>query len=128
MSADRKLSHRQELAVVALLTSKTKAEAASVVGVTSRTVERWLANDEAFLSEYRAARRRAVEGAIGQLQHTTTEAVETLRRNLICGSPSAEIRAALGVLEHAIKAVELYDLEERLAELERRAAEANGKP
>ena len=58
------------------------------------------------------------EGAVGRLQEATSEAVNTLKDNLSCGKPAVEVRAALGILEHAVKAVELYDLEERLAALE----------
>jgi hypothetical protein len=115
-----KLSHHQDRAVAALLTSRSIAEAAALAGVASRTLERWLRENDSFVAEYRAARRRVVETAIGRLQDATTEAVETLQRNLTCGRPSAEIRAALGILEHATKSIELWDLEERISELERR--------
>jgi hypothetical protein len=123
----KKLSYHQEKSIAALLSTKSIPEAASASGVSSRTLERWLAENEEFVAEYRAARRRVVEGAIGQLQHATTEAVKALERNLTCGKPAVEVRAALGILEHATKAVELYDLEERLSEIERRY-EQNGKP
>jgi hypothetical protein len=59
-----------------------------------------------------------VEGAISQLQGAATEAVETLKRNLYCGTAATEVRAALGILDQSIKAVEIYDLESRLAALE----------
>jgi hypothetical protein len=48
--------------------------------------------------------------------------VDTLEINLACEVPSVEVRAALGILEHACRGVELLDLESRLAALE--AAEA----
>jgi hypothetical protein len=89
--------------------------------VSSRTLERWLSENSEFVAEYRAARRRVVEGSIGRLQEATTEAVDCLKRNLTCGKPHTETRAALGILEHATKAVEIYDLELRLQELERKA-------
>lgn len=115
-----KITHKQELAITALLTTKTISEAAASVGINSRTLERWLAGDEAFTREYRATRRRVLEGAIGQLQHASGEAVETLQKNLTCGKPTVEVRAAVAILDQAIKAVELYDLEERLSALEQR--------
>jgi transposase len=120
---DKKNSYHQERAIAALLSTRTIPEAAAVAGVGERTVNRWLSEDEGFVTEYRTARRQVVEHAVSKLQNATTEAVETLRYNLNCGSPSTEERAALGILGHAVKAVELYDLEERLSELERRSAE-----
>jgi hypothetical protein len=60
-----------------------------------------------------------VEASISRLQDCTTQAVEALQRNLTCGLPSTEVRAALGILDQATKAVELYDIVERLAEVER---------
>ncbi len=115
---DKKLSHRQERAVAGLLSTRTIAEAAEAAGVSSRTLERWLSESNEFVAEYRAARRRVVEGAISQLQDATTEAVDCLKRNLSCGTPSTEVRAASVILDHALKAVEVYELETRLAALE----------
>lgn len=101
-----------------LLSTRTIADAASSAGVSSRTLERWLAENDEFVAEYRAARRRVVEGAVSCLQEATTEAVDTLKRNLTCGSPSTEVRAASTILDQAVRAVEIYDLETRLAALE----------
>src|SRR5216683_3059200 len=67
-------------------------------------------------------RRQVVEQAISQLQQAASEAASALRRNLTCGVPSVEVRAALGVLEQSVKAVELLDLEERVQMLEELAA------
>jgi hypothetical protein len=55
---------------------------------------------------------------VGRLQRSAGKAVEALERNLDCGHPGGEIRAALGILDHAVKAVELIDLAERVEELE----------
>ncbi|MBI4506756.1 MAG: hypothetical protein HY691_14575 [Chloroflexi bacterium] len=71
-----------------------------------------------FADAYREARRRLLEDAIAHLQRSTTEAAETLRRNLACGQAATEVRAALAIFELAMKGVELLDLEERVGELE----------
>lgn len=118
MPGGEKLSRYQDAAIAALLVEPTIAGAASKAGVNERTLRRWLADCPEFISEYRAARRHAVEVAISQLQQATTEAVETLRRNLRCGSRHAEIRAAVAILDYAVKGVEIIDLEERLEEVE----------
>lgn len=129
MTADnggKRLSSYQERAVAGLLSTRTIAEAAETAGVGTRTLERWLSEDPAFITEYRSARRRVVEGAVSRLQDATTEAVECLKRNLDCGSPATEVRAALGILDQSIKAVEIYDLESRLAALEAREEGGDG--
>jgi hypothetical protein len=92
------------------------------VGVSESTVRRWLRNKE-FLAAYRAARRQVVENAISKLQQYTNDAVECLKRNLRSGNPSAEIRAAVGILSQAYKGVELMDLDERMSRLEQKDGE-----
>jgi hypothetical protein len=98
-------------------------QAAAKVGVSESTMLRWLA-DPTFQTRYRAARRRVVEQAVAQLQQGTTEAVETLRRNLTCTIPAAEIAAAKAVLDFSLKAIELTDLAERVEQLEQAAESA----
>jgi hypothetical protein len=46
------------------------------------------------------------------------QAVETLGRNLACGRPTAENRAAVAILEQATRGVELLDLAARVEALE----------
>jgi hypothetical protein len=118
VSKDDNLTRKQEALIVALLTKPTHEEAAAEAGVSTATLRRWLLTP-AFQDAFRRARRAVVEGAIGRLQHAAGKAVETLVRNLNCGSPAAEIRAALGILEHSVKAVELLDLLERVEQIER---------
>src|SRR5262249_45427790 len=96
-----KLGRKQEAAIAALLTERTHAAAARAAGVGETTLQRWL-RMPAFQSAYRAARRTLVEAAIGQLQLASKEAVRTLLRNLGCGVPSAEIRAAAQILQLAM--------------------------
>src|SRR5438093_635470 len=104
-----KLDRKQEALIAALLTEPTHAAAATQAGVSEATLHRWLHLPE-FQAAYRLARRGVVETAIGRLQQSTGKAVAALERNLTCGQPSNEIRAALGMLDHAVKAVELLDL------------------
>jgi hypothetical protein len=92
--------------------------AAKKANVAYRTLKKWLQLPE-FQKAYRTARRRVVEYAIGRLQQATGKAIDTLKRNLTCGHAGSEIRAALGILEHSVKAVELTDLVERVEEIER---------
>jgi hypothetical protein len=72
-----------------------------------------------FTTEYRAARRQVVEQATARLQQASSGAVDTLVKSLEADSESVQLRAAMAILADATNAVELLDLEERLAALER---------
>jgi hypothetical protein len=126
MSDPTKLTRKQETAIGFLLTERTQEKAAEKTGVAPATLRRWLSLP-AFIFAYRQARRAVVEAAIGQVQRVTSKAVRTLERNLRCGNPSVEVRAAATILEQAGKGVELIDLAERLEQLESRMAEKENK-
>jgi len=119
-----KLSRKQQQAISALLTHSTIKAAAKATGIANVTMWRWLQLPQ-FQAEYRAARRQVVELAIARLQHATGTAVAALTKNLTCGQPSVEVRAALGILDQAIKAVEILELEGRLVAIEERIDEIN---
>ena len=107
----------KEKVLSALLQSNSVAEAAKISGIAERTIYRYL-NEKDFQTEVRAARRSVVETSIGQIQGAASEAVETLKKNLHCGNPSAEIRAAQIILENSVKGIEMLDILERLEILE----------
>jgi hypothetical protein len=115
-----KLSRKKEQAVMALITEPTIKAAADKIGITTPTLYKWLKLPE-FRSAYMAAKREAVTVAVARLQQAATEAVEALRA--IMNDPnkaaSARVGAARTILEMAIKAVEIEDLEVRIEELER---------
>lgn len=122
MTAARKLRKREQV-IAALLLQPTIAEAAHATGLGEKTLRRWLRSPD-FAGEYRAARRQALEVAISSLQQATGEAVATLRRNLNAPTPqSVQVRAALGILEQAVRGTELFDLTDRVAALEENARE-----
>jgi hypothetical protein len=91
--------------------------------VNENTLLRWL-KDAAFQTTYREARRHVVQQAIAQVQQATSEAVEALRAIMSNGDApaSARVSAAKAVLETALKAVELEDIEQRLQALEAQMA------
>lgn len=115
---DEKLTPKQESLLVALLSEKTAIDAAKKVGIGETTMHRWL-KLPGFQNAFRQARRAIVEAAIARLQNVASEAAEALQRNLTCGIAASEIRAALGVLDHAVKGIELADLTQRVEEMER---------
>jgi sulfite exporter TauE/SafE len=107
----------REAAVAALLTHATYEEAAKAAGVGLSTLVRWL-KDPAFAAAVREARRRTLEQALGALSAAAAEAVETLRGMLGAQSEAVRVRAAVAILEHAMRGAEVTDLEERIAALE----------
>jgi hypothetical protein len=114
-----KISRKQELAIAALLTCRAITDAAHQCGIGEVTLHRWL-KDDGFQTAYRAARRAVVQHAVVQVQRATAEAVETLRAVMHDSeSPaSARVSAAKTILDTAIKAIELEDLEARIVALE----------
>jgi transposase-like protein len=113
------LTARQEKAIAALLSEATIAKAAEKIGVNESTLRRWL-DDAAFETAYRQARREAVGQAIARLQQLSSSAVLVLAQLMADRTAPASVRlhAAKAILEFAIKAVELEDIEVRLAALE----------
>jgi uncharacterized membrane protein (DUF106 family) len=105
---------------MALITEPTIKAAAQKVGITTPTLHKWLKLSE-FKAAYREARREAVTVAIARLQQAAAEAVEALRAimNDTSKPASARVSAARSILELAIKAIEIEDLEVRIEELER---------
>jgi hypothetical protein len=112
-----KLTPKAEKAIVALLESPTVTEAAKAAGISERTMWRLLQQAE-FQEQYRAAQRAVFDDAILKMQAAAVEAVATLRKNLKCGNHFAENSAAIAILLHGRRAIELDELQERLARIE----------
>ena len=122
-----KFSRKMEEAAAALLTQRNQEEAARAAGIGTATLLRWQKEPE-FQAAYRAARRAAHAQSVARLQQATSAAVTTLLKVMVDPStpPSTKVRAADSVLDHSAKAIELEDIDARVAELER-AAEAAKK-
>ena len=118
------LTPKQHKAIAALLAEPTIAQAADKVGIGERTLYTWL-DDTAFADCYRAARRDAVGQAVARLQQASSDAVTVLVgiMNDTETPRSIRVASAAKVLDTAIKAVELEDLEARIAALEGRINE-----
>ena len=115
-----KLSRRQDALIHALLLAPTLAEAAQMAGISEVTAWRWLKKESTFQEAYREARREVVRQAVAQVQQACSLAVSTLTGVMQDheSSASAKVAAARTVLETAIKAIELEDLEARIVALE----------
>jgi hypothetical protein len=118
------LTRRQDQAIAALLTQPTLAKAAAECGVGERTLRRWT-KEPLFAAAYQEARRQFLEMSLGRLQRASGRAVTRLIR--LVDSPDARVatRAALGVIDRAVKAAELQDVLARLEALELAAKERN---
>lgn len=117
-----KLGGKKEAAVLALLTARSIEDAARTAGVPPRTLHRWLKEPE-FQTAYREARRNAFAQATARLQQATGAAVSTLLKIMVDTNapPSTRVRAADSVLDHAKQAIEIEDVEVRVAALEQAA-------
>jgi hypothetical protein len=111
-----------EEAVAALLTQRNQEEAARAAGIGTATLLRWQKVPE-FQEAYREARRAAHGQSVARLQQATSAAVTTLLKVMVdANTPaSVKVRAADSVLDHSAKAIEIEDLEARVADLERDA-------
>jgi hypothetical protein len=113
----------QEEAIAALLTQRNIDEAAKAAGVATNTLLKWM-KDPGFDAAYRDARRLAFRQSVSRLQQASSAAVTTLLKIMVdpTAPHSTRVRAADSVLDHSAKAIEIEDVEARVAQLERIAA------
>ena len=115
-----KFSHKKEQAIAALLSHKNLDAAAGAVGISVITLKRWKKDPE-FESAYREACRTAFRQSIARLREASGAAVTTVLKTMLDSKVSAgtRLRAAEVVLSYGAKAMEIEDIEARVAELER---------
>ena len=103
---------------MALLEHPTLARAATALNV-SEVKWRWSQKPE-FREAFRKARRDAFSQAVARLQNASSAAAATLLRVMLDQSAPAasRVRAADCVLQHAVRAMEIEDLEIRIQHLE----------
>jgi hypothetical protein len=114
-----KFERKQEEAIAALLTQRNIEEAAKAAGIAANTLLNWMKVPE-FQKSYREARRAAFGQAIARLQQGTSAAATTLLKTMIdpATPASVKVRAAEAIFNHAAKAIEIEDIEARVAALE----------
>ena len=117
-----KFGRKKEEAIAALLSQRSIEDAARVAKIGTNTLLRWLQVPE-FRDAYLKARREAVGQSIARMQQATGAATITVLKLMTDPNiPAAvRLRAAECIFAHAIKGIELEDIETRLAELERAA-------
>lgn len=118
------LKANQRKAILCLLQNSTIAAAAECAGVNDRTIYRWL-EDSAFLAELRQAESAMIDSAARLLAGGAADVVAVLVA--IAGNQSEKssdrIRAGAVILGNLLKLQELRQLEQRIAELEKRLNE-----
>jgi hypothetical protein len=102
-------------------------EAAKAVGISTPTLIAWMKVPE-FDQAYRLARRDALRQSIARLQQASDAAVTTLLKIMVDATApaSTRLRAADIVLAHTSKAIEIEDVEARVATLEAATRERQG--
>lgn len=117
-----KFGRKKEAAIAALLNHRNTEEAARAINIGQATLLRWMKEPE-FESAYREARRQAVHHAVARLQQATSIAGMTILKLMTDATVPAAVRlrAAECVIDHAIKGIELDDIEARLSVLEKAA-------
>ena len=118
------LARKQEDVIVALLTHRTIEDAARATGIGGRTLLRWLKLPD-FQKAYREAKRAAFGQSTARLQQAAGLAASTLLKIMVDPSTpaSTRVRAAESILNYSAKGIETEEVEARIAELERVAAE-----
>lgn len=108
--------------LAALAAGSTVAEAAEACGVSERTAYRWLTVEgvKKALNQLRAG---MTSGALGILTSHLTEAAETLTNLLTSDSESVRLQASRAIFQTTLEIRQTVDMEDRIAELERRQRE-----
>ena len=119
---------KKERALQALLTSRTRTEAARKIGISENTMRSYFADAE-FAERYKAAFDDLFEDATREAQQTVTVALSTLR-GLAEDSeqtPGVRVSASRSLLEYALKLTEQRELLSRIVALEEELRERVSK-
>lgn len=116
---NNELTPKQQRAIDALLSEPTTKGAAETAGCAEVTLHRWL-KQPAFQSALKAARAELLEITRTALQSAGKDAVETLKEvmNDTGAKGSERVSAAKAVLEIGLKLQEIFNMGERLKEIE----------
>lgn len=119
MSQEVALASKQVQAIKALLTSPTLGKAAESIGVSRKTLERWLTQDD-FKAALRAAEQDSLETLnrvmVGYAVQPLAVLIEIMNDKKQAGG--VRVRAAAAFLGILLRYRELVVLEERLTALE----------
>lgn len=108
----------KEKALAALLTSKTRKEAAEKAGISYRTIRVYL-QDAEFLAEYRQRKGEIIDDAARRLTNAMQKAIDVLE-NATDGKKvkDAALKASRLVLEYSARFITISDIMARLDAME----------
>lgn len=121
------MTPNKEKLLAALLTSRSKKEAAAAAGIAERTMRTYFEDPE-FCQRYREAFAGVIEDATRQAQALLMPALSTLQTVMEDEEIPAQARitAAKSIIDYSLKLTEQADILEQLRELERWKEELNG--
>ena len=120
------MTPNKEKLLAALLTSRSKKEAAAAAGIAERTMRTYFEDPE-FCQRYREAFAGVIEDATRQAQALLMPALSTLQTVMEDEEIPAQARitAAKSIIDYSLKLTEQADVLEQLRELERWKDELN---
>ena len=113
------LSNRQLLTISQIIASTTLEEARRKAKVSKGTLYAWL-KDETFKAELKRQRDEVIKESLARLKGAITKAVEELVKLLDSEKPELKRLVCRDILDYALKAIEIEDIEERIDQLETR--------
>ncbi len=121
------MTPNKEKLLAALLTSRSKKEAAAAAGIAERTMRTYFEDPE-FCQRYREAFAGVVQDATRRAQQLLEPALSTLQTVMEDEEIPAQARitAAKSIIDYSLKLTEQADILEQLRELERWKEELNG--
>jgi hypothetical protein len=121
MTNKPQLSPKQQQAIQSLLNGRTKSQTAAAVGVTPRTLSRWLA-DPTFHATLAAPANAAIANAAQRLAGSLDDAVAVLAEVMADKDARDQdrLRAAGLVIHRGLDLIQQKQLIERIAALEAR--------
>ena len=109
----------REQAILALLSQRTLSKAAAKSGVSEKTLRRWLADDEAFKTEYASARHATFQAGMSRIQTLAGKAIDALEELLDERDyPNVRLGAARTVAELGIHQHDEETILRKLEEIE----------
>lgn len=120
------MTPNKEKLLAALLTSRSKKEAAAAAGIAERTMRTYFEDPE-FCQRYREAFAGVVQDATRRAQQLLEPALSTLQTVMEDEEIPAQARitAAKSIIDYSLKLTEQADILEQLRELERWKEELN---
>ncbi|MGE0545154.1 MAG: helix-turn-helix domain-containing protein [Dehalococcoidia bacterium] len=127
--SDLALTIRQQEAIALIASGRTQEDTAAILGISMRTLRRYLASNE-VAAELRAAYRERLSALLRASLTAAPEALRTLHQVAAdrAAPEHARVSASRAILEHSLRLYEAADLDARLDELERRLDDQEAPP